>query len=95
MKSTFVKCIGNGQVTIPKTWRNLLKLENGPIKATLKGSTIILEPFSNEIEEWQIEKVQLNNLSSPVKRIIADGRNKYLSGNTQYFHSSIDILNQL
>jgi len=95
MKSTYVKCIGNGQITIPKAWRNLLSFDKKPIKATLSGNKIILETISNEVPEWEISKVRLNTLSSENQKIILEGRNKYLSGNNSKFISSSELLNNI
>lgn len=84
MKSVYLKSIGNGQITIPKAWRNLLGFENGPIKATMKGNTVVLEAMTNDLPEWDISKVRLNSLSSETQKVILQGRNDYLSGNTNF-----------
>lgn len=90
---SYLKCIGNGQITIPKAWRNLLNLENGPIKATLQGNTIVIEAMTHELPQWEISKVRLNSLSSPVQNIILQGRSDYLSGNNT-FVSSQELLDE-
>ena len=95
MKNAYIKCIGNGQITIPKAWRNLLSFDEKPIKATLSGNKIILETMSNEVPEWEISKVRLNTLSSENQKVILSGRNKYLSGTSSQFISSSELLNNI
>lgn len=92
MTSKMLRFIGKGQITLPQEWRALLDFGESGVKATLRGNTIVLEPFPlEEKKEWNVESIELNDLSVHEKKLIRDGRTAYRKGKTDKFLSSSEF----
>lgn len=85
MTTKVLQFIGKGQITIPQEWRAIFNEKGNAVKATLKGSTIIIESFSLEEKTWNIEHIALNNLPKEDQKIVKQGRKAYKKGETEKF----------
>lgn len=86
MTTKVLRLIGKGQVTVPQEWRAILGVESKVVKATLKGSTMIIEALPLAAEKtWDTEVVHLNSLPETDRALVKEGRKAYKQGKKEKF----------
>jgi bifunctional DNA-binding transcriptional regulator/antitoxin component of YhaV-PrlF toxin-antitoxin module len=90
----YLKLIGKGQITIPLKWRELLGIKSGAVKANIDKGKIVIEPVEEDnVDDWIVEQVSLNELSKEDQKIIRAARKRYKKGDTSNLISMEDFFN--
>ncbi len=82
---TILKPIGNWQITIPLSWREYLGINKKHVRARLEGNKIIIESLEKEDIDWDVRKINLNELNDETVRAIKESEKQYKAWNKEAF----------
>ncbi len=85
---TILKQAWNGQITIPKDWRETMKTDR--YKAVFKDNKILIEPIENDIE-LDIRPISMDELNQETQNCIRESEKQYKAWNKEAFTSHNDF----